>query len=71
MYTALLQPHFFYACNTWYRGLDTAVKNNLEIAQNKIIRYLLKYDCRRHIRFSDFKKANYLDVKGRVDYSCS
>ena len=67
--TALLQPHFDYACSAWYRSLDTAVKNKLQTAQNKIIRYLLKYDCRCHIGFSDFKKANYLDIKGRL--SCS
>ena len=49
-------------------GVYTAVKNKLQTAHNKIIRFLLKYDCRRHIGFSDFKKANYLDVKGRVNY---
>ena len=47
--TALLQPHFDYACNAWYRSLDTVVKNKLQTAQNKIIEYLLKYDCRHHI----------------------
>ena len=68
MSTALLQPHFDYACNAWYRSVDTAVKNKLQTAKNKTIRYLLKYDCRCHVGFSDFKIANYLDVKGRVDY---
>ena len=55
--TALFQLHF-----------DTAIKNKLQTAQNKTITYLLNYDCMRHIGFSDFKKANYLDIKGRFDY---
>ena len=68
MFTALLQPHFDYAYNARYRSLDTAVKNKLQTTQNKIIWYLFKYDCNRHIGFSNFKNTNYLDVKGRVDY---
>ena len=39
----------------------------MQTSQNKIIRYLLKYDCRRHVGSIDFKKANYLDVKETVD----
>ena len=44
------------------------MKNKLQTAQNKMIRYLLNYGCRRHIGFNDFKKSNFLDINARVDY---
>ena len=51
-----------------YRGLETTVKNKLQTAKNRMIRYLFKYDCRHHIGYSDFKKSSYLAVKIRLDY---
>ena len=66
--SALVNPHFEYACNAWYRSVNAKVKHKLQTAQNKIIRYLLNYGCRRHIGFSDFKKSNCLDINAMVDY---
>ena len=66
--SALVNPHFEYACNAWYRSVNAKVKHKLQTAQNKMIRYLLNYGCRRHIGFSDFKKLNCLDINARVDY---
>ena len=66
--SALVNPHFEYACNAWYRSVNAKVKNKLQTAQNKMIRYLLNYGCRRHIGFNDFKKSNFLDINARVDY---
>ena len=51
-----------------YRSVNAKVKHKLQTAQNKMIRYLLNYWCRRHIGFSDFKKSNCLDINARVDY---
>ena len=44
------------------------MKHKLQTAQNKMIRYLLNYGCRRHIGLSDFDKSNCLDINARVDY---
>ena len=66
--SALVNPHFEYACNAWYRSVNAKVKHKLQTAQNKMIRYLLNYGCRRHIGFSEFKKSNCLDINARVDY---
>ena len=65
--SALVNPYFEYACNTWCRIVNAKVKHELRTAQNKI-GYLLNYGCRSHIGFSDFKKSNCLDINGRVDY---
>lgn len=66
--SALLQSHFDYACNLWYRNLSTALKCKFQKAQNKIVRYILNYDSRQHLYFEDFKKVNMLSVENRVDY---
>ena len=44
------------------------VMNRLQTAQNKSVRYILKYNGRQHIGFSDFSKLKLLDVGRRVDY---
>ena len=64
--SALVNPHFEYACKAWYRSVNAKVKHKLQTAQNKMIIYLLNYGCRRHIGFSDFKKSNCLDINARV-----
>ena len=66
--SALVNPHFEYSCNAWYRSVNANVKHKLQTAQNKMIRYLLNYGCRRHVGFNDFKKSNCLDISARVDY---
>ena len=65
--SALVNPHFEYACNAWYRSVNANVKHKFQTAQNKMIRYLLNYGCRRHVGFNDFKKSNCLDISARVD----
>ena len=67
---ALIQPHFDYACNTWFRTLEKKIRNKLQCAQNKIIRYMLDYNSRKSLCFADFKKVRYLNVSKRIDYLC-
>ena len=66
--SALLQAHFDYACNSWYRGLQKKLKDKLQTTQNKVIRYVLNYHCRQHIGFKDFLRIGWMNVKSRVDY---
>ena len=68
LFSALVNPHFEYACNAWYRSVNANVKHKLQTAQNNMIRYLLNYGCRRHVGVNDFKKSNCLDISARVDY---
>ena len=39
--SALVNPHFEYACNAWYRSVNAKVKHKLQTAQNNMIRYLI------------------------------
>lgn len=66
--TAVFQSHFDYGCNVYYRGLDKQTRTKLQTAQNKIIRFILGYDCRRHLMVADFKKVKYLNVEKRMEY---
>ena len=41
---SLIQPHFDYACTTWYPNLNKNLKSKLQTAQNKCIRFCLQFD---------------------------
>ena len=66
--TAFLQSKFDYGCNIWYRSVTKAMKHKLQSAQNKIVRFILKYEPRTHLMFSDFTNVGFLNVQSRVDY---
>ena len=66
---ALIQPHFYNACSTWYRNLNVKLKKKLQIMQNKCIRFCLKLDKMHHISEEDFKTINWLLVDQRVQQS--
>lgn len=40
--TALIQCHFDYSCSSWYAGVSQTLKNKLQIAQNKTVRFIKK-----------------------------
>ena len=60
--SALIQPHFDYACSTWYINLNESFKAKL---QNKCIRFCLKFDKRTHIGAKEFNNLNWLPVEQR------
>ena len=63
----IIQPHFDYASSAWYPNLSKGLKNKLQIAQNKCIRYCLYLDNREGIRYKHFKEINWLPITDRVD----
>ena len=65
---ALVQSLYDYACNSWFRGLSANLKHRLQTAQNKLIRFILKYEPRQSVNISDFKRLSMLNVAKRVDY---
>ena len=52
---ALIQPHFDYACSAWFPNLNKALKNKLQTAQNKCIRFCLQLGNREHIGINQLK----------------
>ena len=63
---AIIQPHFDYACSAWYPNLTKGLKDKLQIAQNKCIRFCLFLGNREGIRYKHLKKINWLPVSERV-----
>uniref|UniRef100_A0A8C7QXU9 Reverse transcriptase domain-containing protein n=1 Tax=Oncorhynchus mykiss TaxID=8022 RepID=A0A8C7QXU9_ONCMY len=64
--TALIQCHFDFASTSWFGGLSRLMKGKLQIAQNKLIRVVLKVSPRTHIGRSCFQELNWLPVEARV-----
>ena len=68
---ALIQPYFNYGCTTWYPLLRNTLKTNLQIAQNKCIRFSLQLSPRGHIHPSHFRKINWPPAERRVELCTS
>ena len=63
---SLIQPHFDYACISWYSLINQKMRSKLQVAQNICIRFYLKLNSRQHIGYKEFKKINWLLAKERV-----
>ena len=68
MCNTMLQSHFDYACNVWYRSLGKIQKNKLQIVQNKMVRYILCKDNRYHVDTDNLNELKMLNVNDRVDF---
>ena len=64
--SALIQCHFDYSCSSWYPGINKTLKNKLQIAQNKMIRFILNLKNRAHIGQKELVKTGFLNVSKRV-----
>ena len=64
---ALIQPHFDFACTSWFPNLNQSLKKKLQTSQNKCIRFCLQLGNRSHIGVDEFKKINWLSVTDRFD----
>ena len=62
---ALIQPHFDYACSSWYPSLTKKLKNRIQTSQNKCIRFCLQLDKMTHISHKEFETLNLLPVTER------
>ena len=62
---ALIQPHFDYACTSWYPSLNKNLKKKLQTAQNKCIRFCLFLPSREHLGAEEFKKISWLNIEDR------
>ena len=64
---ALIQPHFDYACPAWYPNLNKALKQKLQTAQNKCIRFCLLLGNREHLGIDKFEQINWLNTNDRFE----
>ena len=64
---SLIQPHYDFACCSWYPLLTQNLKQKLQISQNKCIRYCLNLSHRDRIDSFRFQEINWLPVNKRVE----
>ena len=64
--SALIQCYFDYSSSSWYSGINKNLKKNLQIMQNKIIRFILNRGNRAHIGCEELEKVYMLKVSERV-----
>ena len=62
---SLIQPHFDYACSSWYPFLTQNLKNKIQVMQNKCIRFCLQLDNMSHIGINELEKINWLNTYDR------
>ena len=63
---SLIQCHFDYACSTWYSSLSKYFQERLQVIQNKVVRFINRYNSRRSVRSSDLSKLGMLYMEHRV-----
>ena len=61
--SALILCHFDYLCSSWYAGLNKALKRKLQIAQNKVIRFINQLRPRTRITSDILMNLNLLNVE--------
>ena len=64
---ALIQPHFDFACSSWFPLLNKRLTKRIKTAQNKCIRFCLNLNNRAHIGIKEFKDINWLPTKERFE----
>ena len=62
---AMIQPFFDYACSSWYSNLNKSIKDRLQSAQNKCIKFCLKIGYRTSVKAQDFETIDWLNVHDR------
>ena len=66
---ALIQPHFDFACLSWYPNLNARLKKKMQTAQNKCVRFCLNLGNRAHIGIKELQAINWLPVQNRFEQS--
>ena len=63
---ALIFSHFDYAMVAWYPILSKTLKEKLQIAQNKVVRFVLELGPRSHIGQNELDRIGVLKVSDRA-----
>ena len=64
--SALILCHFDYACSSWYSALSQNYKNQLQVIQNKVVRFILGVGPRTHIGQKELDMVGMLTSEDRV-----
>ena len=64
--TALMQCYFDYSCSSCFGGLNKTLKQKLQVAQNKVVRFILNLKPMTRINYSVLSEMNMLKVERKA-----
>ena len=64
---SLIQPHYDFACSSWYPLLTKNLKYRLQVSRNKCIQFCLNLNNRASIDSTKFIEINWLRVEKRYE----
>jgi hypothetical protein len=64
--SSLIQCHFDYAVSAWFWGLTKGAQKRLQVAQNKIVRFILDLGPRSHIGQNELDRVGMLKTQDRA-----
>jgi hypothetical protein len=64
--SALILCYFDYACSSWYSALNQNYKNQLQVIQNKVVRFILGVGPRTHVGQKELDMVGMLSSEDRV-----
>ena len=64
---SLIQPHYDFACSSWYPLLTKNLRKRLQVSQNKCISFCLNLNNRNSIDKIKFLEINWLPVERRYE----
>ena len=64
--SALVLCLFDYSISSWYCGINKTTSKKLQVAQNKVIRFIMNQNIMYHISEDDFKQLNFLNIQNRA-----
>ena len=65
LFNMLIQPHFGYVYSASHPILTKKLKNKIQTAQNKCMRFWLLLDKLKHVSHEEFERLNWLPVTYR------
>ncbi len=65
--SALVQCHLDYACSFWYSSISISSKNQLQLIQNRLVRFVMNLPFRAHVGPEEYKRIGWLPVGPRVE----
>ena len=65
---AMIHLRIDYASNFYYHGLPKLLQSRLQVVQNKMFRYALKYSNRTHLVANDFNEVKWMRIENRIKY---
>jgi hypothetical protein len=63
---ALIHCFFDYSSSSWYAGISQALKNKLQVPQNKTVSFISSMGPRTSMKQTELSSLGFLNVENRV-----